>query len=377
MDFLYSTWIENAPLGTYTIWLTLLAVFAFTLVLIPPMRLLAIKYGYVDEPGGRKIHHAPIPPVGGFVIFTLFLILNASLFSLSKELISLYSALTLLLVTGLIDDKRPVPAQIKFIIHFIAAGIIVIGGGAQLDNMGNMLGFGDWHMGWFGIIFSIACVVYLINAVNMMDGLDGLAGGKSLMIMFWLICAAHISGNPQIMLHIGLIAAALAGFLFYNMRHPLRDKACIFLGDTGSMCLGLIIAWFCIHITLGNNAPLTPISIAWIIALPIIDAFGLFAMRIYEGRHPFSADLRHFHHHFIHAGFPVGDTTLMIISLGGALGAIGFAASLFNWPEPIMTALWVILWLGHAVLVIKSDHFIRFLEKLFHIRYKRHKKAKQ
>ena len=378
MDFLQSTWLENAPLGVHTIWLTLLAIFVATLALIPPTRHFAIKLGYVDEPGGRKIHHAPVPPIGGFIIFTLFLALNAIIFTLTPALLSLYAALTLLLITGLIDDKRPVPALLKFIIHFVAAGIIVFGGGAQLNNMGNMLGFGDWHLGWFfAPIFSIACVVYLINAVNMMDGLDGLAGGKSLMILFWLMLAAHISGHSAAMLHIGIIAAALAGFLFYNMRHPLRDKACIFLGDTGSMGLGLIIAWFCIHISQGENAPLTPISIAWIIALPIIDAFGLFAMRIYEGRHPFSPDLRHFHHHFIHAGFPGGDTTLLIITLGAGLGAVGFAASIFNWPEPLMTALWVVLWLGHAVLVIKSHHFIRFLEKLFHIRYKRHNKAEQ
>lgn len=170
------------------------------------------------------------------------------------------------------------------------------------------------------------------------------------------------------MLHIGLLAAALAGFLFYNMRHPLRDKACVFLGDTGSMALGLIIAWFCIHISQGEGAALTPISIAWVIALPIIDAFGLFAMRIYEGRHPFSADLRHFHHHFIHAGFPVGESTFMILSLGTTLGAVGFLASVLNWPEIIMTFFWILLWIGHAILVIKSHRFIQFLEHIFHFK---------
>ena len=180
--------------------------------------------------------------------------------------------------------------------------------------------------------------------------------------------AAYISGQSAALLHIGLLAAPLAGFLFYNMRHPLRDKACIFLGDTGSMALGLVIAWFCIHLSQGAYTFLNPISIAWIVALPIIDAFGLFVMRIREGRHPFSPDLRHFHHHFIHAGFPVGQTTIMILTLGMGFGAIGFAASLFQWPEPIMTALWIFLWLGHTVLVTKSKSFIAFLKKFFHIR---------
>lgn len=368
MNFLESTWLNTHALGEHTLWVTLIGAFILTTFIIPPARIIAIKLGYVDEPGGRKIHHAPIPPVGGIIIFTLFLVLQTTLFSFTPELISLYGALALLLITGIIDDKKPVPAQLKFLIHFAAAAIIVFGGQAQLENMGNMLGFGDWHFGWFAPIFSIACAVYLINAINMMDGLDGLAGGKSLVIIGWLMVAALMQGNENAALHMGLLAAPLAGFLFYNMRHPFRDKACIFLGDTGSMGLGLIIAWFCIHISQGQDAILQPISIAWIIALPIIDAFGLFAMRIYEGRHPFSADLRHFHHHFVHAGFPVGESTFMILSLGTALGAIGFFASLYNWPEPVLTILWVLLWVGHAILVIKSDRFIMFLEKIFHLR---------
>lgn len=368
MNFLHSQWLEQSIWGNMTLPLSFLIAFITTVAITPLARLIAIKWGYVDEPGGRKIHRAPIPPIGGFVIFTLFIIANMLLFSFTPQLLSLYAALILLMVTGIIDDKNPVPALLKFIIHFIAAGIIVFGGGAQLENMGNMLGFGDWHLGWFAYIFSVACVVYLINAINMMDGLDGLAGGKSFIILLWLMIGAYMHGDSNTLLHIGLLAAPLLGFLIYNMRHPLRQRANIFLGDTGSMGLGLVIAWFCIHASQGDNALYTPISIAWIIALPIIDAFGLFAMRIYEGRHPFAPDLRHFHHHFIHAGFPVGESTFMILSLGFTLGAVGFASSQLNWPESLMTALWVVLWIGHALLVVKSDHFIDFLKKVFHLR---------
>jgi UDP-GlcNAc:undecaprenyl-phosphate GlcNAc-1-phosphate transferase len=371
MEFLQTTSLINGNLNALTLWGIIIAAFITTLALIPPVRLLAIKFGYVDQPGGRKIHNAPTPPIGGFVIFALFLIMHAALFQFTPQVLSLYTALILLLITGLIDDKKPVRASLKFLIHFAAAAIIVLGGGAALENMGNMLGFGEWHLGWFAPIFSVACIVYLINAINMMDGIDGLAGGKSLVVLGWLIVAALLHGQLEAVLHIALLAATLSGFLFYNMRHPLRDKACIFLGDTGSMALGLIIGWFCIHMAQGTNAPLQPISIAWIIALPIIDAFGLFAMRIYEGRHPFSPDLRHFHHHFIHAGFPVGQSTVMILSLATMLGAVGFCASMFHWPEPLMTVIWIGLWLGHAILVIKSEHFVRFLQKICHMSHRK------
>ena len=367
MDFLQTTSLLNMPLNATMLWAMIIAVCIISAALIPPARILALKLGYVDQPGGRKIHNAPTPPIGGFVIFTLFLLIHSLLFQFTPQIISLYAALILLLITGLIDDKKPVRASVKFLIHFAAAAIIVLSGGAELENMGNLLGLGEWHLGWFAPIFSIACIVYLINAINMMDGIDGLAGGKSLVILGWLIAAALLHQQFETALHIGLLGATLSGFLFYNMRHPLRDKACIFLGDTGSMALGLIIGWFCIHMAQGENALFQPISIAWIIALPIIDAFGLFVMRIYEGRHPFSPDLRHFHHHFINAGFPVGQSTFIILSLSTALGAIGFCASIFHWPEPLMTAIWIGLWIGHAILVIKSECFVRLLTHIFHL----------
>jgi UDP-GlcNAc:undecaprenyl-phosphate GlcNAc-1-phosphate transferase len=270
----------------------------------------------------------------------------------------------LVLVTGVIDDARGVPAFPKFLIHFTAAFLLVVPGGAQIETLGNILGMGEFRLGWASIPFSIACVVYIINAINMMDGLDGLAGGLGLIILFWLMAACGVSNWWEAFNEIALLAGALAGFLYYNMRHPFRKRAAVFLGDAGSMALGLTIAWFCIGLSQGDHPVVAPVSVAWIIALPIIDAFGLLVARLKEGKHPFHPDRRHFHHHFLNAGFSVGQATGWILLLGACLGAIGFFGPMLGIPEGVLGWVWVALWIGHAGLVMKPEPFVRLLVRL-------------
>lgn len=353
--------------SAYNIVLAPVMAFVLTLGLIPAAKFLAKRLGYVDapdSPGGRKQHDEPVPPIGGMVIFPVF-VFAALFLGIDVAAIGPYlTALALVLVIGFIDDRWPVNAKLKFAAHFMAAIIVVVPGGAQLQSLGNMFGLGALELGWFAIPFSVACVVYLINAINMMDGIDGLAGGMSLIIVGWLTFAAFIAQDWMLVGVFATLGAALAGFLFYNMRHPFRDKASVFLGDAGSMALGLTIAWFCISVVQDPDPVLVPISVAWIIALPIIDAFGLFAMRLYEGRHPFSADRRHFHHHFIHAGFPVGHSTLLILIWGGFLGAVGYFGIAHGIPQAVLTLAWIALWIGHALVTMRPQRLINALTAL-------------
>jgi UDP-GlcNAc:undecaprenyl-phosphate/decaprenyl-phosphate GlcNAc-1-phosphate transferase len=341
------------------------AALLLTLGLVPVARRFAIHHGFVDQPGGRKDHEIAVPPVGGIVIFAVFLLI--SLFSESSFEGDGYFILSLVLIlgVGIVDDYRGVPASLKFLIHFIVGFLVVVGGGAELVNLGNLLGFGDISFdSWGGVLFSVACVVYILNAINMMDGMDGLAAGKSLIIFVWLGIAAALSGYGNVIVPLMVLIGALVGFLFYNARHPLRDRASIFLGDAGSMALGLCIAWFAINLTQGDDPALSPISVAWIIALPIIDAFGLLVARLKDGKHPFEADRRHFHHHFLAAGFTPAQATPLILLWGFTLGAFGYVAALQGLPEPILGWAWVALWWGHAYIVMRPDGFVKFLSFL-------------
>lgn len=338
-----------------------LVAFLISIILIPIICKIAAQAGFVDKPVGRKQHDVPVPPLGGAIIFSVFLI-----FSLMFGVLpwAVLVALGLILVVGIIDDAWEVNAKIKFLIHFIAAFILVIGGDVQIHSLGNLLGFGDINLGWMAIPFSVACVVYIQNAVNMMDGVDGLAGGNSLIIFGWLLIAGLLGHHELAQFQLPLLIACLCGFLVFNMRSPILKRAKIFLGDAGSMALGLMIAWAAIAMSQGSEMVIKPVSVAWILALPIIDSFGLLVARLKEKRPPFEADRRHFHHHFAHAGFLPNLTTPLILMYSCILGAIGFFGMGLGLPEYILGWAWVGLWIGHALLTIQSEKFIQLLDEV-------------
>lgn len=339
----------------------MIPLFAFITVLlaIPLVCRLADKAGFVDKPSGRKQHEGAVPPLGGIVIFTTFL---AFMVLFGNMPWGVFAALALMLVVGVIDDAHEINPKLKFALHFTSAFILVLGGGAELHTLGNLLGFGPIDLAWLWLPFSVACVVYIQNALNMMDGVDGLAGGQSFLVLAWLLWASLSGQNAAAAMQIEILMGCLAGFLFYNMRSPILSRAKIFLGDAGSMALGLMIAWYAMTLSQGADAVIRPPAVAWLIALPIVDSFGLLVARIKDKKPPFAADRRHFHHHFANAGFTPGQTTCLILAYSALLGAIGFFGSRLGVPEYILGWLWVTLWIGHTLLTVKAHKFIRLLD---------------
>ncbi|MCB9990774.1 MAG: undecaprenyl/decaprenyl-phosphate alpha-N-acetylglucosaminyl 1-phosphate transferase [Rhodospirillales bacterium] len=341
-----------------------LIAFAAVAALLPFVRRAAVRFGLVDNPGGRKKHEGVVPLAGGLVIFPVFMILVAALQPDWSIYGPYFMALALLLVTGALDDKRGVPAWIKFAVQFIAAFLIVLPGQAQIIMLGDLFGFGRFGLNFMSIPFSVVAVVLLINAINLMDGLDGLSGGKGFIVMLGLAAACIVYGTVDALLPIAALMGALGGFLLYNMRHPFRQKASVFIGDSGSLALGLSIAWFCIHLAKGFDPVIQPISVAWLLALPIYDTCGQFARRVSQGRHPFDADHDHFHHHFIYAGFPVGQATAIILLISAGFGLIGLGGMWLGLPEAVLTYPWIALLFVHIYMSMRPHRFRRLMAKL-------------
>lgn len=339
------------------------AAFLLAIAIIPLAGKFGKKIGLVDHPGGRKQHDGSIPLVGGLAIFPVFMIISL----LSGLDIAFYwplfAGLAVILTIGAIDDHHDINPWYKFGAQFVAAGLIVIFGSAELKSLGNMFGLGVMHLGLISIPFSVIATVLLVNAINLMDGLDGLAAGKSFVVLTWLMIACLLAHQWPPFWDIGIILGALGGFLVYNMRTPFRKKASVFLGDAGSMGLGLALAWFSIGLAQEPDPILTPISIAWILALPIIDACGQFNRRVREGRHPFSPDRGHFHHHFVHAGLPIGKSTALILLVAFLLGGVGVIGVLLGVPLPILTIAWIILLFSHMALSYKPERYVIMIEK--------------
>ncbi len=337
--------------------------FLAVIALVPLAKKLALRIGFVDRPGGRKDHEAPVPPIGGIILLPVYMVVALAMGTDIQTIWPLFGALTLILMVGGLDDFRNISPWPRFIAQFVAAALVVIPGQAQLYHLGDLFGLGVFDLGFMSVPFSIVAVVLLINAINLMDGLDGLVGGKSLVIFFWLAVACVVAKQSDALVPLVPLMGALAGFLTYNIRHPLRGRASVFLGDAGSMGLGVVIAWFAIGLAQGENPALVPISMAWILALPIMDICAQFLRRMREGRHPFSADRGHFHHHLVHAGFSVGRSTAMILLLGLLLGGVGYGGVALGVPQWALTTLWIGLLFSHMALSLKPKTYIKFFNQ--------------
>ncbi len=308
-------------------------------VLIP----LAGRIGYVDRPGGRKTHEDVTPPIGGLVILPVFSVLLVSLSLVDRDMAVLLSAVTALFLVGAWDDLFQMNAWIKFAAQILVATYVVIVGGAQVTALGNLFGFGGVGLSFFSIPFSIAAFVLLMNALNMMDGLDGLAGGMTAVILGWLAFAAASAGHQTAALQIGSLLIPLLAFLVLNMRHPLLKKARVFLGDAGSLSLAVMIGWFAIKLSQPPQPVLWPVSILWLLAIPVIDTLTLFFIRILRGRHPFSPDRNHLHHRFLDKGISAQWTTPFILLAAIACGSIAVQGPVIGLSQMALFAGWLVV----------------------------------
>ncbi|WP_349609622.1 MraY family glycosyltransferase [Halomonas sp. H10-9-1] len=296
----------------------------------------AIAWGLADIPGGRKQHDGIIPLTGGLSVFIGFLLVQPLLSVSVGELLPLYVGLVALVACGVVDDARDMRSTVKLGIQLAVAALMVLWGGRELVYLGSFPLVGEVSLGWLAVPVSIVAVAGLINAINMMDGVDGLAGGSALSVLAWLALVAALQSQLTLLAVIVTLGAALVGFLLFNLRHPWRSRASVFMGDAGSMALGFAIAWFVVELSQSERAVVSPVAYAWVLALPVMDTLSLMVRRIRKGRSPFSADRDHLHHIILRAGFTPGQTTLILILLVVALGGVGVVFSLAGVPDLLL-----------------------------------------
>jgi len=196
----------------------------------------------------------------------------------------------------------------------------------------------------------VLCVVGLINAVNMIDGIDGLCGGVVLVALAWFVAvAAAATGYGTAVALPMLLGASLIGFLYFNLPHPWRSDTKVFMGDSGSTMLGFALAWFAIDLTYRQGTGVPPVAIAWVLALPVFDTIALTLRRALKGQSPLVSDREHLHHVFERAGFSKCGTCYAMVALSALMGAVGVGGWWLGVAE------WV-LWLG--LLAVLALHFL-------------------
>ncbi|HKK16198.1 MAG TPA: MraY family glycosyltransferase [Gammaproteobacteria bacterium] len=289
------------------------------LLLMPAMRYLAMRFHIIDVPGERKVHENEVPLLGGLA-FALAFILAALLFvELTPIHQALLAGLVIILITGLVDDIRHLNPYLKFAGEILASLVFLLAGGVAITSFGDLVGSGPLTTGRYAIPVSVFCMVGVMNAINMMDGLDGLAGGVSLIGTLFLAWFAFVTGQS---LHLGLLVAlagGLLGFLYFN-RYPAR----IFMGDTGSLVLGYLLSALCIAMVqpVGGQVLVLPVSMAIIMGLPIVDAMLLMSVRILHGKNPFKPDKTHLHDRLQRLGFNHPRTVHVIYAMMATCGLL-------------------------------------------------------
>ena len=286
--------------------LIVVTTFTFTAVFIPIVKKIANFVGAMDIPNERKVHKVPIPRLGGLGIYGGFL-LGYMLFGIhSVQMNAILIGSFIIVVTGIIDDIKPVPAKWKFLAQIVGAAVVPIYGGILLKDIS---AFGLYiNFGVFAYPLTILFIVAVINCINLIDGLDGLASGLSSIYFLTIGIIAMLLNNSNgldIILTFIMLGSTL-GFLIHNF-----NPAKIFMGDSGSMFLGYIIA---IIALLGfKNITLTSVFIPLLLlAIPILDTLFAILRRIISHKPIIESDKNHLHHQLLKLKLSQRKTVLII-----------------------------------------------------------------
>lgn len=312
--------------------------FILSLLLTPIVKKFAIKIGAIDKPNERKVHTKIMPRLGGLAIFLSFMIGSFIYIPAEFQSWPIIIGAILIALIGFFDDLFGLPAKVKFVGQIFAALVPVIGG-IQIDFIatpsGNVIEFG-----WMAIPLTVFWIVAITNAINLIDGLDGLAAGVSSIAIFTISALAMAMGNPITPLLGFLLLGSTLGFLMFNF-YPAK----IFMGDTGSLFLGYMISVLSV-VGLAKSAAIFSLMIPMIIlAVPIMDTTFAIVRRIVQKKPLMAPDKFHLHHCLIRLGFTHRQSVILIYMLSGlfSLAAILFTRATIWGASILIVTLLIII----------------------------------
>lgn len=278
------------------------------MALTPLMMRLAPHIGMVDAPGARKVHTTAIPRSGGIGIVLGMLV--PLLLWLPHDALSnsIIAGCCILLVFGSWDDARNIRPVIKFVGQFMAAAAVVYYGDLYVRYF--PLVWVDAVEPWIGKPITVIAIVGMVNALNLSDGLDGLAGGEALISLAAAAYMAYQYDDSEALLIAAATIGGIFGFLRFNS-HPAR----IFMGDSGSQTLGFLLGVLVVYLTQVANPVLSPVVALLLLGLPVVDSLVVFAMRAKRGDSLVVAAKDHLHHRLLKIGFYHYESVMVIYSL--------------------------------------------------------------
>ncbi|HHT17460.1 MAG TPA: undecaprenyl/decaprenyl-phosphate alpha-N-acetylglucosaminyl 1-phosphate transferase [Papillibacter sp.] len=298
--------------------LALAAAFLICYVATPLVKSFAERVGAIDVPNdARRVHTRPIPRLGGLAIFLGFLLSVVLFGTIDREMQGILLGCVVVVIVGVIDDIVPLPALVKFVVQIIAA-LIAVYHGVVINIISNPIFWGSSEYLSFGILsvpVSVLWIVAITNSVNLIDGLDGLAAGVSAISSFTMLVISIVVADLSVAILMAALAGACVGFLPYN-----RNPAKIFMGDTGALLLGYVLATASIIGLFKFYAIITFVVPLLVVGLPLFDTIFAFTRRILTGKNPMRPDRGHFHHRLIDMGFSQKQAVAIAYAISGILG---------------------------------------------------------
>ncbi len=289
------------------------------LVLLP----LGRQLGLVDYPDQfRKRHAFNTPLVGGLAIAIGMLAgwWYAGTFDRFQDAV-ICTAL-MLVVVGVADDLLNLRVWVRVIAELAAIAIVVISSGIYIHSLGELRGH-ELALGWLGIPFTVVAVIGLLNAFNLIDGMDGLAGSLTLIAAGSIEFLSNRNASATQLAFIAVIASAVIPYLAANLG-LFGHRGKVFLGDAGSIMLGYLLAWSLIGMSQSTPRQISPGLVLWCVALPVFDTLTVMFRRMHRGESPFTADRGHIHHLLTDAGLKPRDALLCLVGFAAILPALGY-----------------------------------------------------
>ncbi|MBT2757216.1 undecaprenyl/decaprenyl-phosphate alpha-N-acetylglucosaminyl 1-phosphate transferase [Mesobacillus foraminis] len=302
-------------------YMTLILCFVCSILITPMIKKLAFRLGATDKPNNRKVHEKIMPRMGGLVIYISFmlgiLIMNPD----SQYHLAIILGSVIIVATGILDDIFELSAKVKLFNQIAAALVVVLWGGVQVNFINLPFG-GVLEFGVLAVPITIIWIVGVTNAINLIDGLDGLAAGVSSIALISISGMAIVMGDVYVMTIGFILLVSTLGFLFYNF-YPAK----IFMGDTGALFLGYMIAVLSL-LGFKNVAFISFIIPVIILGVPMTDTIFAIIRRLVK-KAPLSApDKSHLHHCFLDLGYTHKQTVLLIYAISAMFGLTAFIFSL-------------------------------------------------
>lgn len=304
-----------------TMYIAFLIALAVAYLVTPLVIKLAYRVGAIDVPkDNRRVHKVPIPRLGGVAIFIGFMAAVLVNFRMDSRLIGILIGAFIIVTMGYFDDIKPLSAKVKLLVQLIAAGIVIYSG-VKVEFVTNPLSyiFEDVNkyifLGNWSYVLTLFWIVGVTNAINLIDGLDGLAAGISTISALTLAAVGFFLDQSYIAVLAATLAGATIGFLPYNF-----NPAKIFMGDTGSLFLGYMLSVLSIMGVLKSAAALSILVPIFAIGLPIFDTFMAIIRRALSGKSLMEADKGHLHHKLLDIGLSQKQAVLTLYSISAVLG---------------------------------------------------------